>query len=181
MARSIFQIENGLIGFKVVDTAAVGYLSTWQAPAGKTLTTVAMADYETSSTAWSDQVTSGALEATPSTTTATVPATFREAAEETPTPGVTTYDLVLSFLQDIHISTGLNKFLFQNDTDEAYYILAFDGTNPPMSIGRVRLAAAAMGGDARTPLTAPITLPLSRKPDIEFGNATTSTIVLGSA
>ena len=43
----IWQIEDGVLAFKVVDTAAVGYLPSWNAPAGKTELTVAMADYDT--------------------------------------------------------------------------------------------------------------------------------------
>jgi hypothetical protein len=58
-------------------------------------------------------------------------------------------------------------------------MLGFDGTNPPRAIGRVRLSAATIGGEARSTLTADITLPLSRKPDIEFGTAAASVIIEG--
>lgn len=179
MSRNIFQIEEGQLAFAVVDPAAVGYLSAWQAPAGKTLSTVALADYNAASQSWSCQTTSGALNATADTTTSDVPATFCEPAETIPTPGKSTYELAVTFLQDPNVSTGLNRFLFEHDTDEAYFLLGLSGDDPPKAIGRVRLSSATIGGDARTTLTADITLPLSRKPDIEFGDATTSVIIEG--
>ena len=43
--------------------------------------------------------------------------------------------------------TGLSRFLFENDTEEAYFFLGLDGsTNPPKAIGRVRLVAGNFGG-----------------------------------
>ena len=162
-----------------MDKAAVGYLDTWQAPAGKTLATVTLADYETASDDWSCQTTSGSLNASADTTTKDIPATFCEAGETIPTPAKSTFELAVTFLQDPTVSTGLNRFLFEHDTEEAYFLLGFNGTDPPKAIGRVRLTAATIGGEARATLTADITLPLSRKPDIEFGDATTSVMVEG--
>jgi len=179
MASNIFLIEDGEFALEPVDTDAVGYSPDWQAPDGKDLATVTIADYDTGSTVWKCQATSGALTATPDTTTTDTPATFCEAATSTPTPGVTTFELAVSFLQDINISTGLNRFLFEHDTEEAYFYLGWNGTDPPKAIGRVRVQSGTMGGDARTALTADLTLPCSRKPDVEFGNATTSVIVEG--
>ena len=49
----VVQITNGIIAFKRVDTAAVGYLPAWNAPAGKAASAVTMADYETGSATWS--------------------------------------------------------------------------------------------------------------------------------
>jgi hypothetical protein len=178
---TIFKIENGVFGLKVVDTAAVGYAPTWQAPGGKTLTTVAIADYETDSTTWTCQITAGALTASPSTETSSVPATFCAPAREIPTPGQTAYALDISFLQDVNISDGLNAFLFEFDTEEAYVYMGMDGANPPAMIGRVRLQAGTIGGEARSTLAADVSLGLTARPDIEFGNATTSRIVVGSA
>jgi hypothetical protein len=177
----VFQIESGVLAFAVVNTAAVGYSSVWQAPGGKTLTNVTLADYNAASQSWSCQTTAGSLNATADTTTSDVPATFCEAGETIPTPAQSSYELAVTFLQDPNVSTGLNRFLFENDTNESYFLLGLSGANPPMAIGRVRLSSATIGGEARTTLTADITLPLSRKPDIEFGDATTSVIVTGGA
>lgn len=179
MTANIFLIENGEFGLAPVDTAAVGYDPTWQAPGGKTLANVVLADYDTGSTTWTCQVTSGALTASPDTTTTDTPATFCDPATSTPTPAETTFELAVSFLQDINVSTGLNRFLFEHDTEEVYWYLGFNGTDPPKAIGRARAQSGAVGGDARTALTADLTLPCARKPDIEFGNATTSVIVGG--
>ena len=60
---------------------------------------------------------------------------------------------------------------------EAYFLLGLDGTNPPKAIGRVRVQAGAIGGEARTTLTTDISLPLARKPQIAFGNAADSEAV----
>lgn len=180
MSKTIFEIESGQFGLAVVDSTAVGYLDSWQAPGGKAVSVVALSDYNTSSAAWSCQITSGALEASPDTTTTDIPATWCEPAETIPAPGKTTYQWTATFLQDANVSVGLNRFLFENDTLEAYIYAGFDGTAPPKMIGRCRLAAGTIGGDARTTLTADLTLPMSRKPDIMFGDATTSAIVVGS-
>ena len=75
------------------------------------------------------------------------------------------------------MATGLSRFLFEHDTEEAYFFLGLDGDNPPRAIGRLRVQSGAIGGAARTSLTATVSLPLSRKPQIEFGDATTSAVV----
>jgi hypothetical protein len=180
MSRTIFQIESGQFGLKIVDRAAVGYQDDWQAPGGKDLTTVAITDYDTHSDAWSCQIIEGTLSSTPDTTTTDVPATWCEPAETIPSPGKSTFELSGSFLQDPNVSTGLSAFLFEHDTEEAYVYAAWGGDLPPRMIGRARLASGSFGGAARTNLTSDFSLPLSRKPDIEVGDGTTSRIILGA-
>ena len=181
MSRNIFQIERGEFGLAVVNRAAVGYSDDWQAPGGKTLANVTIADYHANSDEWSCQIVGGALNATRDTTTTDVPATWCEAGETIPTPGKTTYEFSGSFLQDVNVVDGLNQFLFEFDTSEAFVYASFANGDAPRFIGRTRLAAGTMGGEARTNLTSDFTLPLTRKPDVEFGNATTSDIVSGAA
>lgn len=176
----IFQIEQGEIGLALVDKAAVGYLDSWQAPTGKTVDLVTLADYDTGSAGWTCQTTAGALTASANTTTQDIPATFCAPARSTPQPGETSYSVDLSFLQDPNVAAGLSAYLYEHDTLEAYVYFGMDNSNPPRMIGRVRLAAGTVGGDARATLTADVSLPLTRRPDIEFGDATTSRIVLGS-
>jgi len=175
----VFMIEEGEVGLKVVDTAEVGYVESWQAPGGKTVDAVALSDYDPGSTGWTCQMTSGALTPTANTTTQDVPATFCNPSRTVPTPGETTFTLDLTFLQDPNVATGLSAFLYANDTEEAYAYFGMDDGNPPCMIGRVRLAASMIGGDARTTLVTTVSLPLVRRPDIEFGDATTSIIVNG--
>jgi hypothetical protein len=173
-------IENGEFGLIVVDKDAVGYLDAWQAPAGKEVDEVTLADYATGATTWTCQVTSGQLNATPDTTTTDVPATFCQASSTVPTPGVTSWEVALSFIQDIDVVEGLNRFTFQWDTFEAYWYMGYDtATDPPRYIGRCRIAAATIGGDARSVLTADLTLPCSRKPDGMFGSSTGAIIIKG--
>lgn len=180
-APTVFEILNGEFGLMLVDKTVAGYLAAWQAPGGKTAKAVRLSDYDVGAGLWKCQVTSGAITASPSTTTVTTPATFCAPEETTPSPGLTTYAIDLTFLQDPEVNpvNSLNRFLFEYDTLDAYAYLGFDGDNPPRAIGLVKLQAGTIGGAARTPLTTTITLSFSRKPDIDFGNATVDRIVTG--
>lgn len=179
----VFQIEQGVLAFSVVDTTEVGYSDDWQAPGGATVDTAVLADYEAASASWQCQATAGALNATQDTTTSDVPATFCQAASSIPTPAATTFALALSFLQDPNVAAGLSAFLFEHDTEQAYVLFGMAGTgaadavNPPKMIGRVRLLAGTIGGAARTTLTADVTFPLVRKPQIQFGTGSTTSII----
>lgn len=179
----IFQIEQGVIAFSVVDTTEVGYSDTWLAPGGATVDTAALADYEAESDSWTCQTTSGALTAAQDTTTTDIPATFCTAARSVPQPAATSYSLDVSFLQDPNIAAGLSAFLFEHDTEQAYVLFGMAGTgaasaiNPPKLIGRVRLVAGTIGGAARSTLTADVSLPLISKPQIMFGTGTSTAII----
>lgn len=176
-AANVFNIERGKLALQVVgeDDPA-----DWQAPGGKTLETVALADYASGGGIdFSCQVTSGAINASPNTSNKTTPATFCDPEVTTTQVGVTSYTLDTTILQDPNVRAGISRFLFEHDTKLAYFYLGLDNENPPKSIGRVRIIAGSFGGDARTDLTATLSLPLESKPDIEFGNATDSEIVTG--
>jgi hypothetical protein len=165
-----------------VDPAAVGYTDAWQAPAGKTVEDVLITDYGSPGGVddWACQVTSGALTASPNDASIETPATFCAPASTTPNPGTTSYALDVEFLQDPQVADGLSAYLFENDTKEAYYALglAEEGT-PPTSIGRCRLIAGNFGGAARDNLLSTLSLPVSRKPDNWYGDATAGKIVHG--
>lgn len=174
---SIFQIESGVLALAIVDKTEPGYSDTWQAPGGATVDNATESMYDAGSVTWKCQVTAGMLTPSPSTTTTDVPATFCNPARTIPAPGETGYTLDATFLQDPHIVAGLSRFLFEYDTMEGYFLLGFDGDNPPRAIGRVRIQAGAIGGEARVSLTADISLPLSRKPQIDFGDISGSVAV----
>jgi hypothetical protein len=176
MATTIFQIEDGEFALAIVNTGALGYLSTWDAPAGKTAETALLTDYDADADVWYQQVTSGQLVATANDNDVTTPATFSQASVVTPQPGVTSFDLQVDFLQDVNVSIGLSQFLFEFDTAEAYFLLGLNAGDPPRAIGRCRIRAGAFGGPARENLTASVTLPCVRKPKISFGDGTTSVI-----
>jgi hypothetical protein len=176
MATTIFQIEEGEFALALIDTGAVGYTAAWQAPTGATAETATLAMYDSDADLWYQQVTGGKLVASPNSNDITTPATFSQASVVTPQPGVTSYTLQADFLQDVNVSNGLNQFLFENDTAEAYFLLGLNGGEPPRAVGRVRLIAADFGGNARENLTASVSLPCSRKPSISHGNETTSVI-----
>lgn len=183
MSASIVTIEDGRVYLSLVDTSVVGppaYDDTWMAPGGKDLTTVAESDYGAEVTTWSCQVTSGMLSASANQNDVTTPATFCQPSIVTPQPGQTSYTLDLEWLQDVKTDTGLSRFLFEHDTEELYFFLGLDGENPPKAIGRVRAIAGSFGGPARENLTSTVSLPCSRKPEIEFGTEGDSTIVTGT-
>jgi hypothetical protein len=179
MGLTIFEIEDGMFALALVDKAAAGYSEDWQAPAGKTALTATLADY-VGAEDFRAQLTKGQLTASPSNTTKTIEATFCAPAEERPNPGKTSFNLEISFYQDPSLRAGLSSFLFQHDTEEAYFMFGLDGEHPPKAIGRVRLAAGAFGGDARALLKADLTLPCSRKPDIAFGVAGSTRLITGA-
>ncbi len=183
---SVFQIEDGLLAFALVDKQAAGYDDTWQAPGGKTLATVTMADYSADAVTsnWSCQVTSGAITPSPNTNDRQVPSTFCVNGRTIPQPTATSYTLDVEFLQQLAIATGLDAFLFANDTLEAFYLLGLNGegattVNAPKSIGRCVLISSAFGGPARDNLTATISLQLVRKDDRAYGSGATVTMVEG--
>jgi hypothetical protein len=176
----IFQIEDGVVALAVVNKAASGYLDSWQAPGGKTATTATIADYDADGDDWRCQVTSGALTSSASNSTTTIPATFCQPSEERPNPGVTSYSLDLSFLQDPIVRAGLSSFLFQHDTEEAYFLLGLNGDGaPPAAVGRVRLVAGNFGGAARDNLSADVSFGVVRKPDIVFGTTGSTRLIKG--
>lgn len=185
---TIFRIDptqgGAKLAFALVDSAAVGYLPEWQAPGGKDLTNVTLADYtgalpSGAGADYSCQVNSGALTASPNTTDETVPASFCDPEQTVTNVGVTSYTLDVTGGQDPNVAVGVSRYLFENDTKEAYFYLGLNGVDPPTAIGRVRLIAGAIGGDSGVRLTFTLSLPVSSKPDIAFGDTTASTIVEG--
>lgn len=173
---SVFNIVNGEFALALVNTAALGYLSTWQAPAGKTVATAVIADY-TGAANWNANVVSGKLTPRSNITNRRREATFTDASNTTPIAGFSNYTLEADVYQDVHISTGLAKFLFTNDTLEAYFLLGLNNGAAPRAIGRVRVVAGSFGGKAEDDLRDTIRLELTRRPSISFGDATTSVIV----
>lgn len=186
---NIFEITDGVLAFELVDVTAAGYDPSWQAPGGATLTDVTLADYAADATTsnWSCQVTSGQITPSANNNDQTIPATFCVNSRVVPRPGDSSFTLDVEFLQQIAIATGLDAFLYANDALEAYFLLGLAGTvttpapgiNAPKAIGRCQLLAAQFGGAPRTPLTATLSLPLTRKADIAFGSGATVTLVAG--
>lgn len=179
MSSTIFKIEDGVLALSLVGTSDPSY---WQTPGGVDISTITVDDYTTAAGLdFSCQVTSGALNASANTTTDTTPATFCGPEVTSTSVGVTSYTLDSTILQDPNVAVGISAYLFEHDTKEAYFFLGLAGENPPKAVGRVRVVAGQIGGDARVTLTATLSLPVSAKPDIMFGDATTSRIVYGGA
>lgn len=127
------------------------------------------------------QITSGALNASPNVTDDTVPATWCEPESTSPQVGTTSFELALSFLQDPDVMAGLSRWLYEHDTETAYFFMGMNGDTPPKATGVLRVVAGAVGGEARVALTADVTLPCDGKPAVCFGDATSSIGIGGGA
>jgi hypothetical protein len=177
---AIFQVEDtGLVALTPVDRAASGYAETWQAPAGATAVTAALDDY-TDGDGFSCQITSGKLTPSKQSTRRDRAATFCAPASSTVQVGQSTYALDIAFFQDPHVRAGLSAFLFEHDTEEAFFLLGGDGAAPPRAVGRVRLVAGGFLGDPRADLTDSVSLDVVRKPDILFGATGSTRLVTGT-
>lgn len=163
MSRHIFRIEKGFFGLSLTDPGVTD-------PCAATV--AAYGDYGC-------QITDGALNASPNSSTETVPATWCEPEETITNVGKTSYSLDLGYLQDPDIVDGISQFLFENDTAEAWFYMGMDGDDPPKAVGKLTLQSGTIGGPGRTTLTATVSLPVNGKPSVCFGNATASDPVDG--
>lgn len=175
-----FRILNGQFGLAEVDTAEIGYLPTWLAPAGKTVTTAVIADYDAGSPTWSCQVTEMRMTATSSTRTETVEDTICQPGREVPNPQKAAWAVVLSLYQDANY-VALQEFADAHDAELVYFFAAFDGINPPKAIGKVFMAPLPdLGGVARTNLKTTVTWQVYDSQRL-YGNATLSAPVPDAA
>jgi len=161
---TVFKIENGTFALSLAAPTP---------PVTGGVCGALIGDYATGET-FSCQITSGMLTASPNVTSETVPATWCSAEETIPSVGVTSYSLDLSYLQDPNVVDGLSQFLFEHDTELAYFYMGLDADNPPKATGQVRLVSGAIGGAGRVALTATVSLPVDTKPSICFGDSTAS-------
>jgi hypothetical protein len=164
MPREVFKIEDGRFGLSV------------SAPPAGTACEALAEDYD----AFTCQVTSGALVASPNVTQETIEATWCDPEEQVPQVAATSYTLELSYLQDPHIRLGLSRFLYEHDAELVYFFMGLDGDNPPKAIGQLRVTSGSFGGAARTALTASTTLPCDGKPQVCFGDEDLSDAVGGT-
>ncbi len=163
MSKHVFTVENGLFGL------------TLTAPTPGSPCAATVSAYS----AFTCQITSGALTASPNVSQDTIPATWCDPEENVPKVAATSYSLEIAYLQDPDLVAGLSRFLYEHDAALGYFFMGMDGSNPPKAIGQVRFTSGAIGGEARTPLTATATLPCEGKPAVCFGDATTSAPVGG--
>lgn len=154
MPSHVFKIENGTFGLSITDPAVAD----------------PCAALATAYDAFSCQITSGALTASPNVTDETIPATWCDPEQTSPNVGATSYSLDLTYLQDPDLVDGLSQFLFEHDTEVAYFFMGLAGDDPPKATGRIRVVAGAIGGEARVALTASVSLPVDGKPSVCFGD-----------
>src|SRR5215510_1694914 len=138
-----FRITDGVFALELVDTAAVGYLDTWQAPGGKAVDVVTLADYDTGSAVWRCQVQELTIDPSANQNDETIDPTWCAPGKTIPNPGETSYAINGTYVSDVNVSTGLQAFLYANDTKEAYFYVGLGGdASAPAAIGRVKLVAS---------------------------------------
>jgi len=166
---NIINVTDGQLALTIVDEADSGYSAAWQAPGGATALTATAADY-VDGDSFSCQITSGRITAAKNVQRRDRAATFCSPASSTPQPGSSTFALDVAFFQDVHIRDGLSAFLWENDTLEAYFLLAGDtALAPPRAVGRCVITAGSFLGEPRADLTDSLSLDIVRKPDVVFG------------
>ena len=117
-----FKIENGVLAFTPVDTAAVGYLASWQAPGGKAVDVVTLADYTDADAQWSCQVQTATIDASANNNDETIDPTWCSPAKTIPNPGETSWAINGTYLQDVIDEDGLWQFLYLHDTEEVLFL-----------------------------------------------------------
>jgi hypothetical protein len=170
-AANKFTITNGVLGFALVDKAAVGYLDAWQSPGGKTVDAVTIADYIDSPSSWGCQVTTASIDPTAQNNDITNDPTWCEPQSTTPNPGETSFTLNGTYFQDLAVSDdSMFLFLYANDIAEAFFYVGLGGdAAPPAAIGRCKLQATQFAGAGQVPLTSTLTIPLMRRYDVWTG------------
>jgi hypothetical protein len=180
MSKTVFRVTAGVLAFDLVDTAAVGYLDSWQAPDGAVLPDVDPTDYATAGESFQCQIVTGVLTSTPNSTTENLDGTWCDLPEVVTVVAEDTFAVALDVYQDPTLPDGLSAFLYEHRGRNAYAYIGM-GTNPgtpPIAIGRVTLSAASIGG-GRQAARAQVTFPFKRAPDVQFGTAAAWRIVPG--
>lgn len=166
-----FKIEQGVFALALVDTAAVGYAASWQAPGGADIDVVDLAAYTDTAAHWSCQVQNMTIDPSANSNDETVDATWCEPAMTIPNPGQTSFAINGTVVSDVHVTESLVAFLYLHDTEEAYFYMGLNGdAAPPAAIGRCRIQASSFGGAGRETLVNTIgALPLTQRYDMWYG------------
>lgn len=113
---------------------------------------------------FSCQVNVGAI--TPAPNAVDIPATFCVGASPSAAPS--SFSLDLTILQDWGAVDSISQYLFDHDAEESEFELsgiAVTGADV-VATGSLTIVAGALGGEAATPLTAQVSLPILGKPTI---------------
>jgi hypothetical protein len=175
-----FKIENGVLAFTPVDTAAAGYSDDWQAPGGLAIDVVTLSDYTEADAQWSCQVQTATLDPSANNNDETTDPTWCAPAKTTPNPGETSWAINGTYLQDAIDEQGLWQFLYLNDVTECYFLMALAGEHSaPSAIGRCRVIGSTFGGAGRVAATSTLgPLPVSRRYDAWVGAPGTPGLVI---
>jgi hypothetical protein len=177
----LVNIKDGHVALTVVDRAASGYSDAWQAPGGATAATAALDDY-VDGDSFRCQITNGKLTASKNVNRRDRGATFCSPASSTLQVGQSTYSLDLSFFQDQTVRDGLSAFLYEHDTEEAFFLLGIGNGEmaPPRAVGRIYVVSGGFGGEPQADLTDSVSLDVVRRPDVLFGATGSTRLITGT-
>jgi len=179
MSRTLFKITAGVVALDLVDPAAVGYDPAWQAPGGKTLPDVRVADYDALTTGYGCQLVTGVVSATANTTTETIAGTWCDLPATEQIAGADSWAAAWDHYQDPTLADGLSAYLFEHAGKDAYLYVGCGGDGvPPVFIGVVTLSASSLGG-GRSANRSQVTFQFKRKPDGQFGTAADWKVIPG--
>jgi hypothetical protein len=166
-AANSFKIEKGFFALAVVDTAAAGYLDSWQSPGGLAIDVVTLAAYTDADAQWSCQLQTGTVDPSANNNDQVTDATWCSAAVTTPNPGETSWAINGTYVSDVIDAAGLWAFLYLHDTDECYWYMGLGGeSSAPAAMGKCRVIGSTFGGAGYTVLTSTLgPLPVSRRFD----------------
>jgi hypothetical protein len=175
-----FKIENGVVAFTPVDTQAVGYLTSWQAPGGLAIDVVTLADYTDADAQWSCQTQTLTIDSSAVNNDETIDPTWCAPAKTVPNPGESTWAINGTYLQDTIDEAGLWQYCYLNDAVESFFFVGLAGeSSAPSAIGRCIMLGSTFGGAARTALTSTLgPLPVTQRFDAWVGTPGTAGIVI---
>lgn len=162
------KINNGVLAIALVDTAAVGYSPDWQTPGGVAIDVLTVAAFTDGPAAasWQCQVTEAFVSASSNTTTEDVPDGW--CGEGTTTTNVkgSSFALNLTWVQDEFLEDGgLTGWAYDNDAEEAYFLVAGDAAAGAARIaGRCWVIAGQVFGPANTINTSTAVWSCDKKP-----------------
>lgn len=133
------KIKNGTLAVSLVDPAALGYTPDWMTPDGSTdLDALDPADYTDgpADASWKCQVTEAFVSASSNTSTEDVPDGWCGPGTTNTDVKGSSFALNLTWVQDEFLDGGgLVGFAYDNDAEEAYFLIAGDA-----AAGSARLA-----------------------------------------
>lgn len=166
MARNVFKIEDGKVGFTLTDPWTAGLTDVCAATAAAFGTLDATC-----------QVTTADISSSQNVNREEIPATWCAEPSSSVASVTDEYTANIEFLLDENQAQGVAAFLMANSGKEAWVYIGADGDDPPKAVAHVRLGAATIFGEKGAIRTARVALAVDGTPAVCFGDATSSVAV----